>query len=183
MKTTMKHTMTHTFSRLWMGGLLGLSLLMTACSSAESSAALQPGFESGKQAAQAFEEAGYTISDVRENADQLSFRAVSKNGGANVTVSREDDATEALQAFENRQAVFSQSDYYIRSQQTTPSGNLSLFCNSVNGVDAALALNKENGTLVSVRELMPGQVDEVVEILNTIGTAAGQTAFEVENAD
>lgn len=161
-----------------MAGLLALSMVFAACSNTDSSNTdkdgnaqntSQAGFEQGDKVVAAFENAGYTISDISTESQKCSFKAVSTNGGSNVTVSAYDGDQAAQEAFSSEQATLSQSDYYITAEENTETSWLTTFSNSINYNDAVLALNMGDKTLVDIREINQESLDEILALVQTLG--------------
>lgn len=160
-----------------MAGLLGLSMVFAACSSGSTDA--KPDFTQGEQAAEAFKNAGYEVTELTTEADTCTFKVVSDNGGANVSVSRYSSGQEAEEAFSAGQATLSQSDYYIAGEDNSDDSMLTVFTNSINYNDAALALQRKDSTVIDVREIAQGQIQDILKILGSLGIeTAGITLTE-----
>lgn len=139
-------------------------LSLTGCA-----AAAQTNSEVSEAAVQEFGAYGYSVEDVTENGNKVSFKAVGEDGGANVSVTRFDDLMSAVEAYDQEKAVMTQSDYYMLAEQENGAGSVAVFNNSINYVNAIVAFDAKNSNMIVVREISQTNMDQVYDYLAKFG--------------
>lgn len=127
-------------------------------------------FEDGQAVVEEFEKNGFAVNDVKANGeDEVAFKVAGPKGGANVMVQTFDNVQDALNAYDTTKASMTQSMYYMMTEQENGRGSVAVFNNSINYVDAVVALDAKTNTVLVVREVAQDNMEDVYNVLATYG--------------
>lgn len=165
--------------KVMMAAAMALSMVMAGCSAAQdtkkktvavesSHKNMTQAFSEGDALAKAFKNADYSLSDLEEDADDISFEATGAYGLMEVEAEKGNAAVE----YQELQAEYPNEDFMPENVYMAGDKELSVFLNQMNSMYDLAAYDEGANVVYSVESIPEADLQNVLSVFDELGFAA-----------
>lgn len=162
--------------KVMMAAAMALSMMLAGCSAAsdtkKETVAVEAGhkdlakvFAQGEELSSAFTSASYTLSDLEEDADDISFDATNEYDMVEVEAEKGNAAVE----YQELQAEYPNEDFMPEGVYKSEGRELSVFLNRMNTMYDVAAYDEAADVVYSVERVPEADLQNVLSVFKTLG--------------